>query len=135
MRRQIVKVGLVVILTAIFGIWAGVIPHRRGSLLYFPTRLDWAALDLQASFGRGTDPFVRTMFVASSDGTTVICRLLYTSDAPRSTIEYTRDTARMVVEQYAAIHELPWLQIKFQERVLLDSSNSSGKCQNNYGSE
>lgn len=91
-----------------------------GNAPYTPTKLQWAALELQADFGRNwsSDDHVAVSFMPGQDGRTIRCRLQYTPDVSAQDLETSRAVAQTILGKYAAHQGWPWLQITFQESSL-----------------
>lgn len=95
--------------------------ERPGDAPYTPTRLEWAALELQAGFGSNTwtsETPVMINYTATDDGTTVLCLLQYTPDTPAQVVKINRDAAQHVFDKYVASHGWEWLRLRYEERIL-----------------
>jgi hypothetical protein len=94
---------------------------RPGDALYAPTKLEWAALELQANYGQTnwtSETPVMINFLPLDDGKTVLCLLQFTPDVPAVTVKIDRDSEQTVFERYAQNHGWPWLHLQFQEKIL-----------------
>jgi|HubBroStandDraft_5_1064220.scaffolds.fasta_scaffold211330_2 hypothetical protein len=95
--------------------------QRPGDEPYTPTKLEWAVLDLQATYGQnnytGETP-VLISFSDKGDGKTVLCIIQYTSDVAAAIVKNNRDTVQKVFAKYAENHRWPWLRLQFDEVVL-----------------
>jgi hypothetical protein len=94
---------------------------RPGDASYTPTKLEWAALELQASYGSTiwtTETPVMINYIAAGDGETIDCVLQYTPEVPAAVLKINRDAAQVVFNKYAASRCWSWLRIQFEERVL-----------------
>jgi hypothetical protein len=97
---------------------------RPGDAPYAPTKLEWAALELQASYGSTTwtsESPVIINYIALSDGATVDCVLQYTPDVSAEVVKTNRDVAQVVFNKYAASRGWSWLRLRFEERILRPS--------------
>jgi hypothetical protein len=93
---------------------------RPGDAIYTPTKLEWAALELQASYGQqwtSEDP-VTINFLPLTDGSTILCLLQYTLDTTAATVKTARDTDQRIFQKYADTRGWSWLHLQFQEKVL-----------------
>jgi hypothetical protein len=94
---------------------------RPGDAIYTPTKLEWAALDLQASYGQTnwtSETPVMINFLPHNDGDTVICLLQYTPETPAVTVKIDRDSTQKVFDMYAHNSGWSWLRLQFQEKIL-----------------
>lgn len=94
---------------------------RPGDEPYTPTRLEWAAVELQADYGNpnwASESPVTITYFATDDGTTVLCLLQYTADTIAPLVKLNRDTAQSVFDKYAQSRGWTWLRLKFEERVI-----------------
>lgn len=99
---------------------------RPGDAPFTPTKLQWAALELQASYGVTTisnDGPAMVNFIAQPDGETIICLIQYMPDTPAAAVKITRDSERRVFDGYVVSTGWTWLHLKFQESVLPATSN------------
>jgi len=93
---------------------------RPGDAPYTPTKLEWAAVELQASYGTTwtrEDPVAKA-YVAASDGTTIRCILQYTPNVSAEDVKTTRDVTQIIFDKYATNRGWPWLRLRFEEKVL-----------------
>jgi hypothetical protein len=93
---------------------------RPGDAPYTPTKLEWAALELQARYGQHwtSETPVSREFLPLDDGRTVICLLQYLPELPPSAVNMDREMAQALFEKYATHRGWPWLRLQFQEKVL-----------------
>jgi hypothetical protein len=94
---------------------------RPGDEAYMPTKLEWAALELQANNGVTTwtsESPVMISFVAWSDGKTVLCVIQYTPEVPAQVVKINRDASQRVFDIYAKSRGWEWLRLEFKESVL-----------------
>ena len=88
---------------------------------YTPTRLEWAALELQATHGDTWSPREETVMVTyrpGDDGLTIVCVIQYTAGASASLLGMVRDTTTQVFTIYKRAKEWPWLRLEFREKEL-----------------
>jgi hypothetical protein len=77
---------------------------RPGDATYTPTKLEWAALELQADSGQTSwtsESPVMITFFPLGDGKTVLCLLQYTPEVPAATVKIDRDSMQQVFDIYA----------------------------------
>jgi hypothetical protein len=94
---------------------------RPGDAAYMPTKLEWAALELQASYGSTvwtSETPVTITFLAMDDGVTVLCLLQYTPDVPAQVVKVDRDVEQSVFDKYVQRRGWSWLRLEFQEKTL-----------------
>lgn len=93
---------------------------RPGDMPYTPTRLEWAALELQTYFGRTLTPqdHVDISYMSAGEGTTIRCILQYTPDVAAQDIKMDRDIAQVNFDKYATRHGWPWLRLQFEEHTM-----------------
>ena len=73
--------------------------RRPGDEPYMPTKLEWAALDLQAAHGRTAmthEAPLSISFIPQPDGFTVLCLLQYTTDYQAAPLKTERDSLEYV---------------------------------------
>jgi hypothetical protein len=95
--------------------------NRTGDTAYTPTKLEWAALELQADYGNTnwtSETPVMITFLEGTDGTTMLCVLQYTPEVPAQVLKITRDSEQNVFDKYAEGRGWTWLRLQFQERIL-----------------
>jgi hypothetical protein len=94
--------------------------ERPGDAQYVPTKLEWAAVELQAGYGSEwtSDYHVASAFTALDDGKTVLCLLQYTPDVTADAVKTQKRVTEIIFEKYAQRHGWPWLRLQFQERTL-----------------
>lgn len=84
---------------------AAPVPTEPGMTLYTPTRLEWLALDLEASyhqdFARDND---YSLHYIAKPPNTVLLFVHYTSEASAETVDNAIDTAKQLVKQDAISH-------------------------------
>lgn len=95
---------------------------RPGDAPYTPTKLEWAALELQALYGspNWTTPGspVTINFLAFNDGTSVLCIMHYTPDVTAQVLKTQRDSEQRIFDQYARGRGWSWLRVQFREEIL-----------------
>ncbi len=92
-----------------------------GNEPYTPTRLEWAALELQATHGDTWSPEGSTVMVSyrpGQDGLTIVCVLQYSADTSASLIGIVRDTTRQVFSIYKDAKGWAWLRLDVKNQVL-----------------
>ena len=89
---------------------------RPGDEVYLPTKLEWAALELQTFYRDDKDVIVS--FVSGSDGKTMMCIMTYRRNVPVGTVKAERDIIQLQVQSYAETRKWPWLVVKFDEMAL-----------------
>jgi hypothetical protein len=93
---------------------------RPGDVLYTPTKLEWAALELQADFGRNwtNEDHVAISYMQGGDGKTIQCSLQYTPDVSAQALKTSRDVAQVLFDRYKASRSWSWLRLQFEEHSL-----------------
>ena len=92
---------------------------RPGDAIYTPTKLEWAAVELQSGWGKtAISSHVTMNFQAGPDGKTVLCIIQYPPDVPAAEVKQVRDSSQYVFDRYVANRKWPWLRIQFEEDVL-----------------
>jgi hypothetical protein len=95
--------------------------RRPGDEAYRPTKLEWAALELQAAHGRTAmtrDSPLSISFIPQPDGVTVLCLLQYTTDYQAAALKIERDSLEYAFQKYRLSRGWPWLMLKFEDRVI-----------------
>lgn len=130
MQRSNVAVWAVVFLALLLGSISAPWRHVRaqaagidgpGDVIYTPTKLEWAALELQANYGQTnwtSETPVMINFLPQNDGNTVLCLLQYTPEVPAATVKINRDSAQKVFDTYAGSRGWSWLRLQFRETIL-----------------
>jgi hypothetical protein len=98
---------------------------RPGDVTYTPTKLEWAALELQAYYGQNwtSEERVATSFSQLNDGRTVLCLLQPTPDVSVETLKTEREVKQFEFDRYTKSRGWSWLRLQFQEKVLPRPSN------------
>ena len=91
---------------------------RPGNEVYSPTKLEWAAVELQAILGTTIMDPQGIMFMDKGDGETVLCLLTYDSDLKASQLKILRDSIQKQFERYRQIRKWPWLRLEFKEQTV-----------------
>ena len=94
---------------------------RPGDAAYKPTKLEWAALELQATYGNPnwtSDTPVVINFVPGADGKTIICLLQYTPNVTAAALRMDRDTEQQVFDKYVNTRGWTWLRIEMREQLV-----------------
>ena len=93
---------------------------RPGDAKYPPTKLEWAALELQIYYGQNwtNENRMTISFLPGDDGKTVVCLLRFTPDVSAETVKRQRDIEQQRLESQAHNRGWPWLRLQFQENVL-----------------
>jgi hypothetical protein len=121
-RRTIYSLAAVAVACITFAtVWVSAKTTPPGLERYTPTRLEWAALELQASHGDTWGPTAETVMISyrpGTDGLTVVCVIQYTAGASSSLLGMVRDTTKQVFEIYKNAKKWPWLRLEFQEKEL-----------------
>jgi len=101
------------------------LPDRPGDATYTPTKLEWAALELQASYGNTnytSESPVTIQWVALGDGNTLLCILQYTPDVPAGVVKLNREGQQYAFDKYKAARGWSWLRLQFDEHILSGKS-------------
>lgn len=99
----------------------GVTQGSPGLQGYTPTRLEWAAVELQAANGQNTathESPLTISFVPWNDGHTVVCLLQYTDDYEATALRVTKESLAKVFATYSNSRGWTWLRLRFQEKSL-----------------
>lgn len=117
--------GSVFVGAAVVCVVIALVAHARttppGLERYTPTRLEWAALELQASHGDTWSPENETVMVnyrPGEDGNTIVCVIQYTAGTSSALLSMIRDTTKEVFRIYREAKGWVWLNLRFQEREL-----------------
>ena len=104
-------------------VWLFVLPagaDRPATEAYQPTKLEWAALELQVSYGATVmtreSPF-RVTFIPWN-GEYVLCLLQYTTDYPAAALKIQKDSLREAFSLYRESRGWTWLRLHFQEKSI-----------------
>jgi len=98
---------------------------RPGDAIYTPTKLEWAALELQASYGNTnytSESPVMIQYVALGDGSTLLCLLQYPPDVPAGVVKLNRDSQQYAFDRYKGTRGWSWLRLQFDEHTLSGKS-------------
>ena len=100
-----------------------------GRMPYTPTKLEWAALELQSNYGQTTmthESPIMTNFTAKEDGRTVLCILQYTSDVTAAVLKINRDALTSVFESYRRSRGWNWMRLEFLEKPRAEAWPGNG---------
>ena len=90
-----------------------------GMMPYTPTRIEWLALDLEASyhqdFNHDTDC---SLHYISKPPNTVLIFVHYTSQTSPETVDNAIAAAKQVVKADAASHNWSWVRIEVQRKFI-----------------
>ena len=121
-RSTIYSLAAIAVATITFAaVWVSAKNTPPGFERYTPTRLEWAALELQASHGDTWSPTEQTVMLSyrpGDDGLTIVCVLQYTAGTTSSLLGMVRDTTKQVFAIYKDAKKWPWLRLEFQEKEL-----------------
>lgn len=121
MMKPILAIGVVVFIGAI-DLNAQV--KRDGDAPYIPTKLEWAALELQASNGSTImtrETPLQIAFWAASDGSTIRCALVYSADYEAAALKIHKDGIERAFQRYRDTRGWKWLKLQFHEEALKQS--------------
>ena len=95
-------------------------PTQPGMTPYTPTRLEWLALDLEASyhedFGRNSDI---SLHYLPKPPNTVLIFVHYKSETSAETVNHAIDAAKEVVNQDASSHGWrSWVKVEVQRKLI-----------------
>jgi hypothetical protein len=109
------------IFLASFAIASSAEKPAPGNELYTPTRIEWAALELQALHGKNImtheSPLTIT-FIHQPDGYTVLCLMQYSADVQAAVLKIERDAIKYVVDKYRETPGFSWLRLEFKENPM-----------------
>jgi hypothetical protein len=93
---------------------------RPGDAPYTPTKLEWAALELQVKHGRdfSADHHFAMSFSPEYDGRSVHCLLIYDRTVSAAQSKAARDLAQMYVGDFAKDKGWDWLRLNFKEESI-----------------
>jgi hypothetical protein len=89
---------------------------RPGDAPYTPTKLEWAALELEVKYGE--NKHISVSFRSEDDGRTVQCFLIYDGTVSAAQSKAMRDLIRMRVDDYAKNKGWDWLRVTFKEEAI-----------------
>lgn len=122
MKKSLTMSLFIVCLIAILGhaIHSAAPPVQPGMIPYTPTRLEWLALDLEASyhedFARDTAYSLHYLPKAPN---TVLIFVHYKSETPAETVNRAIDSAKEVVYQDASSHGWrSWVKVEVQRKLI-----------------
>jgi hypothetical protein len=95
-------------------------PAQPGMVPYTPTRLEWLAVDLEASYHQDfsrDSPY--SLHYLPKAPNTVLIFVHYTSETPPGTLEKVIDTAKQQVNQDASSHGWSsWAKVEVQRKLI-----------------
>jgi len=94
---------------------------RPGDAKYTPTKLEWAALELQATYGNNhwtRDNPIAVTFLPRADGKTILCLLQYAPEVPAQSVKSSRDTEKLIFDKFVAYRNWSWLRLEMREQVV-----------------
>lgn len=103
-----------------FAMHPAVPPTQPGMTPYTPTRLEWLALDLEASyhedFDRNSD---YSLHYLPKPPNTVLIFVHYNNEASAETVNHAIDAAKDVVNQDASSHGWrSWVKVEVQRKLI-----------------
>jgi hypothetical protein len=91
---------------------------RPGDEPYTPTKLEWAAVELQGQFGINDASNVSVSYMAGLDGKTMKCLLTYPSDFSVGALKTIKDGVQKTFKRYTAMRGWTWMRLETQEDVI-----------------
>ena len=93
---------------------------RPGDAKYTPTKLQWAALQLQIYQGQNSssDSPVDVSYSGLNDGQTIVCLLQFAPDTSIEWLKTTRAVKQTLFDRYVKTTGWSWLRLQFQGKVL-----------------
>ncbi|HTS36510.1 MAG TPA: hypothetical protein VMH04_12605 [Candidatus Solibacter sp.] len=93
---------------------------RPGDAPYAPTKLEWAALELQAKYAQdlGPDKHISMSFTPEYDGVSVHCLLIYDRTVSAAQSKAARELTQMRVADFAKQKGWDWLRVTFKEEAV-----------------
>ena len=92
-----------------------------GFEIYQPTKIEWAAVELQALHGKPSmtaeSPIMIT-FHAQNDGVTVLCFIQHTADVQAAVLKIERESLVQAFDIYRRSRGWSWLRLQIDERPL-----------------
>ena len=142
MTRSIVKLGPLVLLAGLLGgspvllrsvraqaIGENKLPptDRPGDAMYTPTKLEWAALELQAYYGTNltSETPVANSFSPLNDWRTVLCLLQYPADVSAGAVNTHRLVEEKLFEKYVQLPAGPGSAYNFKNKAYSSIRGSS----------
>lgn len=84
---------------------------------YTPTKLEWAAVELQAAYGINEPP-IMVYYTDSGDGKTITCLVSYAPDVKAATLKLVEDGVKRHFTSYSTARRWTWLRLKMEESVV-----------------
>jgi hypothetical protein len=97
------------------------VADRPGDAKYTPTKLEWAALELQATYGNTNwtrDNPIAITFLPKADGKTILCLFQYAPEVTAQSLKSNRDTEKLIFDKYVASRNWSWLRLEMQQQVV-----------------
>lgn len=97
------------------------LPKLPGYEPYNPTKLEWAALELQARYGIPVSDMVSIQYLATDDdrdGTGITCVLTYNPEVSTAALTAYRKMAQVAFDGYTKSPRWSWLKLHFKEQRL-----------------
>lgn len=91
---------------------------RPGDEPYTPTKLEWAAVELQGQFGINDASNVSVSYMPGSDGKTMECLLTYPSNISAGALETIKDGVKKTFKRYTSIRGWTWMRLETQGDVI-----------------
>jgi hypothetical protein len=101
-------------------------PAEPGMLPYTPSRIEWLALELEASyrqdFSRDSD---YDLHYLAKPPSTILIFIHYRSTASAGTVDYAINTAKQLASQGASIHRWSsWVKVEVQRKAVPASTKN-----------
>jgi hypothetical protein len=117
MRKKIVLLLLCVAILCPIGASLAGEKKNPGLEPYLPTKIDWAALNLQA-YNYKSDWRSKALVLErswlSNGIDTIICRIRYKANASANGLEQAKKYAKELFETYRENNKWPWLKLKIE---------------------
>jgi hypothetical protein len=115
MRRNLLAAAVIFLTGLLWAQSAG-----PGDAPYTPTKLEWAALELEVKYGENFSPdkHISTSFRPEDDGRTVQYFLIYDRTVSAARSKAMRDLMLMRVDDYAKHKGWDWLRVTFKEEAI-----------------
>jgi len=97
------------------GAWSAGAALPEGLRPYSPTKLEWAAVELQGLHGSVFTPGSVGWTFLPEPPDTVHVALLYDGSLRASSLADTKDAVRQIVKMYREGREWPWLKVRITE--------------------
>jgi hypothetical protein len=100
-----------------------------GNEPYTPSKIEWAALELQVRWGEAMtegSPVVVSYFVDYSDRnkSTILCIItIYSRDYPAAYLKIKKEVIEDIFSRYKEAHKWPWLKLKIEDVYYSDKTS------------